>query len=60
MDVRSRFVKVVPQPKPQARTYRVMFVFNINWDIFRWRDNQVKPEQYNAGDTWDEAFPWAD
>ena len=60
MDVRSRFVKVVPQPKPQARTYRVMFVFNINWDIFRWRDNQVKPEQYTAGDTWDEAFPWAD
>jgi hypothetical protein len=55
MDVRSRFVKVKPQP---AR--RPFLLFTINWNIFQWRDNSVRPEPYTVGDLWEEAFPWPD
>ena len=63
MDVRSRFVKIKPQPK-KAQASRPFMLFTINWNIFTWRENSVSPEEekpYTIGDAitqLEEAFPW--
>jgi len=62
MDVRSRFVKVTPQPQPARRPF---LLFNINWNVFQWRNNAVSPDPYTTGDLYEdatkwEAFPWLD
>jgi hypothetical protein len=40
--VSKQFVKVKPQPK--RRDTNVLCVFNINWNIFKWR-NTVNPDE---------------
>ena len=41
-------VKVKPQPR--RRRSRIMYVFNINWNIFNWGNNSVKPEEDTASE----------